>query len=114
TEVTARHILVKHKMSRRPASWQDPTGMAIKQRTPAQATAMLQGLHGSIKTQDDFSKVAMTKSDCSSAKRGGDLGSFSRGKMQRAFEDAAFGLVVGGVSGIVSTDSGVHLIMRTA
>lgn len=33
---------------------------------------------------------------------------------QRAFEDAAFGLQVNGLSGVVSTDSGVHLIMRTA
>ncbi|CAN0355785.1 unnamed protein product, partial [Scytosiphon promiscuus] len=33
---------------------------------------------------------------------------------QRAFEEAAFGLPVGGLSGVVSTDSGVHLIMRTA
>lgn len=51
-------------------------------RTQAQATATLQALRGGIKTQDDFSKVAMSKSDCSSAKRGGDLGSFARGKMQ--------------------------------
>lgn len=34
--------------------------------------------------------------------------------IQRAFEDAAFGLQVGDMSGVVSTDSGVHLIMRTA
>lgn len=32
TEVSARHILMKHKGSRRPSSWQDPTGAAIKQR----------------------------------------------------------------------------------
>lgn len=31
-EISARHILVKHKGSRRPASWQDPSGMFIKQR----------------------------------------------------------------------------------
>lgn len=36
------------------------------------------------------------------------------GLLQRAFEDAAFGLQIGGVSGVVSTDSGMHLIMRTA
>lgn len=52
--------------------------------------------------------------DCSSARSGGDLGSFSRGQMQRPFEDAAFGLSVGEMSDIVETDSGVHLILRTA
>lgn len=34
--------------------------------------------------------------------------------IQRAFEEAAFGLEIGGVSDVVATDSGVHLIMRTA
>lgn len=53
-------------------------------------------------------------SDCSSARSGGDLGSFSRGQMQHPFEDAAFGLSVGEMSDIVETDSGVHLILRTA
>ncbi|CAM9189032.1 unnamed protein product, partial [Sphacelaria rigidula] len=116
TQVTARHILIKHKGSRRPASWQDPTGATIKHRTPAQATAILQGLRGGIKTMDDFAKVAMAKSDCSSAKRGGDLSSFGRGKMQarKKKRHAAFNLKVGGLSQVVSTDSGVHLIMRTA
>ncbi|CAM9780424.1 unnamed protein product, partial [Hapterophycus canaliculatus] len=82
TEVTARHILVKHKGSRRPVSWQDPSGASIKQRNVAQATNMLQNLRPSIKSQDDFSKAAVARSDCSSAKRGGDLGTFPRGKMQ--------------------------------
>lgn len=53
-------------------------------------------------------------SDCSSAKRGGDLGLFGRGAMQKPFEDAAFALKVGELSQIVDTDSGVHIIMRTA
>jgi NIMA-interacting peptidyl-prolyl cis-trans isomerase 1 len=34
--------------------------------------------------------------------------------MQKPFEDAAFGLKVGELSSIVDTDSGVHLIYRTA
>ncbi|CAM9103390.1 unnamed protein product [Choristocarpus tenellus] len=112
-EVYARHILIKHKGSRRPASWKDPEGAMIKQRTVEEATRMLRDLRESVKSPDDFAKVATTSSDCSSAKRGGDLGSFVRGKMQRAFEDAAFGLAVGGLSDVVATDSGVHLIMRT-
>ena len=37
-----------------------------------------------------------------------------RGQMQRAFEEPAFALAVGELSGPVSSDSGIHLILRTA
>lgn len=33
--------------------------------------------------------------------------------MQAPFEEASFGLSVGAMSGIVDTDSGVHIILRT-
>jgi len=64
---------------------------------------------------DKFADIATTESDCSSAKRGGDLGSFGPGQMQKAFEDAAYALKVGEMTPHpVYTDSGVHLILRTA
>lgn len=60
-----------------------------------------------------MAELAKTYSDCSSAKRGGDLGLFGRNCMQKPFEDAAFNLKVGEMSDIVETDSGLHLILRT-
>jgi len=33
--------------------------------------------------------------------------------MQKQFEDAAFALDVGEMSGVVDSDSGVHIIVRT-
>ena len=57
---------------------------------------------------------ASKRSDCSSFRQGGDLGEFERGQMQAPFEDATFALGVGEMSGIVETDSGFHLIFRTA
>ncbi len=60
-----------------------------------------------------FSETAIKRSDCSSAKRGGDLGPFGRGKMQKAFEKASFALKVGELSSVVDTKSGVHIIYRT-
>ena len=61
-----------------------------------------------------FEDLARTESDCSSASKGGDLGFFTRGQMQRPFEDASFALRVGEMSGVVDTDSGVHIIKRIA
>ena len=45
---------------------------------------------------------------------GGELGAFSPGDMQKAFEEVAFGLEVGEISGVVDSESGVHLVYRTA
>lgn len=59
-----------------------------------------------------LAELAQKYSDCSSAKRGGDLGPFSRGQMQKPFEDVAFSLKVGEISDITETDSGLHIIER--
>jgi NIMA-interacting peptidyl-prolyl cis-trans isomerase 1 len=67
----------------------------------------------SLTSGTDFAGLAGTESDCSSAKRGGDLGWFEHGTMQKPFSDAAFALDVGELSQVVDTDSGVHLILRT-
>jgi parvulin-like peptidyl-prolyl isomerase len=61
-----------------------------------------------------FPKYAAQRSDCGSFSNNGDLGLFGPGMMQKPFEDASFGLEVGEMSGIVSTDSGYHLIFRIA
>jgi len=61
-----------------------------------------------------FMDLAKTESDCNSYKRGGDLGAFGRGRMQKPFENAAFDLQSGQLSEPVETDSGIHLILRYA
>jgi parvulin-like peptidyl-prolyl isomerase len=55
-----------------------------------------------------FAELASEFSDCGSAKRGGDLGPFGRGQMQKPFEDATYALEVGELSQAVSSDSGVQ------
>ena len=68
-----------------------------------------------IKSGEKFGKVAKEVSiDSPSAKRDGNLGYFARGKMVKAFEDAAFGLGVGQVSEPVKSEYGYHVIKRTA
>lgn len=61
---------------------------------------------------DKFSAIASEVSLCPSRKRGGDLGTFGRGRMVKEFEQAAFGLQKGQVSPIVKTQFGYHIIKR--
>jgi len=92
TTVRCRHILVKHRDSRRPSSWKQETIT----RTKEDAAEMIKEFKQRIQSgKETFENLARKESDCSSAKRGGDLGPFTRGKMQKPFEDAAFLLQVG-------------------
>lgn len=61
-----------------------------------------------------FEELAMKFSTCPSKRAGGDLGSFGRGRMVEAFEEAAFALKIGETSGPVRTRFGVHIIQRLA
>jgi len=61
-----------------------------------------------------FEDLARSFSKCPSSARGGDLGEFGRGRMVPTFEEAAFALEVGQVSGPVRTQFGYHLIQRYA
>jgi foldase protein PrsA len=57
-----------------------------------------------IKAGGDFAQIAKEESqDPGSAANGGDLGYFAKGKMVPDFENAAFALKVGEVSGLVKT-----------
>jgi parvulin-like peptidyl-prolyl isomerase len=65
-----------------------------------------------IKKGESFNKLAEQYSIDGSRRRGGDLGEFSRGVMVKPFEEAAFKLNVGEVSGPVKTQFGYHIIKR--
>ncbi|XP_054719454.1 peptidyl-prolyl cis-trans isomerase NIMA-interacting 1-like [Uloborus diversus] len=110
-QVRCSHLLVKHKDSRRPSSWREENIT----RTKEEALEIIEGYYEQLMSgKAVFEDLASKYSDCSSAKRGGDLGLFGRGAMQKPFEDASFALKVGELSKPVFTDSGVHLIIRTA
>ncbi|KDR85573.1 hypothetical protein GALMADRAFT_234516 [Galerina marginata CBS 339.88] len=110
-QVRASHLLVKHRDSRRPSSWKENNIT----RSKDEAIAILHGYQAQINGSPEiFAELATLHSDCSSHSNGGDLGWFGHGQMQKPFEDAAYGLEVGKISDVISSDSGVHLVLRTA
>ncbi|RMF99853.1 MAG: hypothetical protein D6726_12300 [Nitrospirae bacterium] len=96
--VRARHILIKVKSD----ASEDEKKAARKKA---------EEILSKIKNGEDFASLAEEYSDDpGSAKKGGDLGYFPRGRMVKPFEDAAFSLKPGEVSDIVETAFGYHII----
>jgi peptidyl-prolyl cis-trans isomerase D len=97
-ERRARHILI-----------QADSGAA--QSVVAEARAKAEALLQRINNGEDFATLAMAESqDPGSAKKGGDLGFFGKGIMDKAFEDVTFSLKKGAVSGVVQSAFGFHII----
>lgn len=75
----------------------------------SEALAILERIKGGEK----FGKLAKDLSiDSGSAKRDGNLGYFTKGKMVKPFEDVAFKLQVGQISEPVKSEFGYHIIKR--
>jgi peptidyl-prolyl cis-trans isomerase D len=99
-EVTARHVLYKS----------DGTPEA-----DAAARAKAEGALKRLRAGADFAALAKAESeDPGSKDSGGDLGPFTRGRMAKEFEDAAFGAAVNELVGPVKTPFGFHVIQVTA
>lgn len=98
-QVRAQHILVTPKSS----SADDKLA----------AIAKIRAIKDRLGTGADFASEAAAHSDCPSGKQaGGSLGWFSRGMMVKEFDDVAFDLAVGGLSDIIETQFGFHLIYK--
>ena len=61
---------------------------------------------------EKFGSVAQQVSLCPSGKKGGDIGTFTRGKMVKEFEKTAFELEKDQTSVPVKTQFGYHIIKR--
>jgi peptidyl-prolyl cis-trans isomerase C len=86
-----------------------------KGRDRAQTEALMRELRGRLQAGEDFAELARELSeDPGSARKGGDLGFFERGRMAKPFEEAAFALQQpGDLSDIVETKFGLHIIRLT-
>lgn len=94
---SARHILIK-------TSEEDTEDILAEKRNKAEQVLEL------AKSGEDFTELAKQYSEGPTGPKGGDLGSFTRGRMVKAFDDAAFSLNEGEISDIVETQFGFHII----
>lgn len=77
----------------------------------AEAKAKLEELRGRIAEGADFAELAKIHSQAPGAEDGGIVGWIVRGDLLPELEGAAFSLDEGGVSPVVATRLGMHLIM---
>jgi peptidyl-prolyl cis-trans isomerase C len=100
-QIRVSHILIKP----------DPNGDPNMSKAAAKSKA--EELLKKVKGGADFAELAKANSGCPSAAKGGDLGTFGRGRMVKPFEDAAFALKPGQTSDVVETQFGYHIIKVT-
>jgi peptidyl-prolyl cis-trans isomerase C len=96
-QINAQHILFKTDKN---------TPDAEKKKKLEQAKKVF----AEAKKGADFGELAKKYSEGPTAQRGGDLGTFSRGRMVKQFEDAAFAAKKGDIIGPVETQFGYHII----
>ncbi len=104
-EVHSRHILVRMQGSPVPAK------PGAKELTDAEALAKAESLEKQLQAGADFAELATKESDdTGSAAKGGDLGTFHKGQMVPAFEQAAFATEPGKITAPVKSQFGYHII----
>ena len=100
-QVHARHILIK-------------TDSKDNETVKKENKAKISQLREKLLKGADFAELAKENSDCPSGKaRGGDLGTFPRGRMVKPFEDAAFSQKVNEIGLVIETRFGFHIIQVT-
>jgi len=88
-----------------------PEGATADQDKMARQRA--EALLARAKKGEDFAKLAKENSMDASASQGGDIGLAPKGQLAPEYEQAAFSLPVGGISGFVRTQFGYHIIKVT-
>jgi parvulin-like peptidyl-prolyl isomerase len=100
-QINVRHVLIKVERNADDA-------------TVAMAQLQIERVLRLARDGADFADLARQYSQDSSAPRGGELGFLARGQLVRPFEDAAYALKPGEISGVVRTRFGFHIIQLIA
>ena len=95
--VKASHILIKVESD-------------ASEADRVEARKKIEDVRKKLQDGEDFAEAARKYSEGPSSAQGGDLGYFTRGRMVKSFEDAAFTLEKDQVSEIVESPFGYHLI----
>jgi protein-export membrane protein SecD len=102
TEVNVSHILI---------CWSGLRG-CDETRTRDEAKTLVDELKAKALPSNFGTLATENSDDAGSAANGGDLGWFARGAMVPEFENAAFALEKGGISDVIETQFGFHLIHK--
>jgi hypothetical protein len=103
-KITCSHILIAFKEAKNSKAT----------RTKEEAKTLAEKLLKECLAEgSDFAKIAKENSDDSSKADGGNLGEFGKGDMVKPFESAAYSLKVDGISTVVESEFGFHIIKRT-
>lgn len=81
-------------------------GEAEDPQKVAAAKAKADEIEAKLQAGADFTELAKTSSEGSTAAQGGDLGQYKRGELAKVFEDAAFPLKTGQVTAPIRTKQG--------
>lgn len=105
-EVKVRHVLVRYKgVTFNTKTAKPPV------RTETEAKVLISSLRQKLIQGADFETIVKTNSeDESTNKTGGVLEYFTRGAMAAEFETAAFSLPVNGISDVIKTQNGFHVL----
>ena len=94
------HILVKH-------------GDVVSNSSTTTARSRIDALNKRLIQGEDFALLARESDDSASSGKGGDLGYFSAGQLDRKLESAAFVLAAGQTSQVVEDRFGYHILKVT-
>lgn len=87
--------------------------LSTEHKTPEEIAAIqrkVEDYRNRISKGEDFFDIAGRYSEGSTAKRGGEIGSFKRGELSKQLEDATFGLEKGGLTEPIQTKTGFEIL----